>query len=65
MLFHYLIVFKTQQPRGNKLDSFLYVSDYGSATCSAFSYLSVAFLPEPKAELPGGAAENLQSFVIE
>lgn len=60
MLFHYLIVFKIQQPRGSKLDSFLCVLDYGTATCSAFFSLNAAFLTEPKAELPGGAAENLQ-----
>lgn len=65
MLFHYLIVLKIQQPRGYKLDSFPCVLDFGSATCSAFFYPNVAFLTEPKAEIPGGAAENLQSFVIE
>lgn len=65
MLFHYLIVFKIQQPQGNKLDSFLCVLGYGSATCSAFFCPNVAFLTEPKAEIPGGAAGNLQSFVTE
>lgn len=48
MLFHYLIVFKIQQPQGNKLDSFLLCWSTVAPPAQHFSILMQLFLLNPK-----------------